>query len=152
MVAIDMSIRCSVIVVREHAVLLVHRTSDGLDDWVLPGGTPRTGESMASCARRELLEETGLTADPARVAFILEAVAPGSGRHALDIVFLAAEPVLGMIRGPREPGLEPQFVVLGQLAELGLRPPLASYLDSLLDAGVQECAPYFGIPWRPAGQ
>ena len=32
-------IRCSVVVHRLHAVLLVHRARDGLDDWVLPGGT-----------------------------------------------------------------------------------------------------------------
>jgi len=30
----------SIIVLHKHAVLLVHRTHDGLDDWVLPGGTP----------------------------------------------------------------------------------------------------------------
>ena len=148
----DMDVRCSVIVVRDQAVLLVHRTHDRLDDWVLPGGTQRPGESTADCARRELYEETGLTASPARVAFMLEAVASEPGQHALDIVFLAEEPTLGMIRGPREPGLEPQFVAPGQLLELGLRPPLAGYLHSLLDTGASQWAPYFGMPWRPAGQ
>ena len=43
-------IRCSVIVLRDRAVLLVHPTGDGRDDWVLPGGTPRDGESMTACA------------------------------------------------------------------------------------------------------
>ena len=61
-------VRCSVIVLHKHAVLLLHRTRDGLDDWVLPGGTPREGESMTACARRELFEETGISADPSRVA------------------------------------------------------------------------------------
>jgi 8-oxo-dGTP pyrophosphatase MutT (NUDIX family) len=37
-------VRCSVLVERNHAVLLIHRTHDRLDDWVLPGGTPREGE------------------------------------------------------------------------------------------------------------
>jgi 8-oxo-dGTP diphosphatase len=45
-------LRCSAIVVRERTVLLVHRVGSGADDWVLPGGTPRPGESMAACARR----------------------------------------------------------------------------------------------------
>lgn len=58
----DIDARCSVIVFRGDAVLLVRR--DGAGDWVLPGGTPRPGESMA-CARREALEETGLAVDPA---------------------------------------------------------------------------------------
>jgi len=48
MVSGDYDVRCSVVVLRKHAVLLMHRTRDGLDDWVLPGGTPRDGESMTA--------------------------------------------------------------------------------------------------------
>jgi len=50
-VASGYEVRCSVIVPRQHAVLLVHRTRHGLDDWVLPGGTPGEGESRTACAR-----------------------------------------------------------------------------------------------------
>ena len=140
-------IRCSVIVHRRDAVLLVHRTRDGLDDWVLPGGTPREDESLTACARRELLEETGLSATPAKIAMIVESVRPGSGRRTLDIVFLAIEPVLGRERG-REPGLQPQFVPSGQLAGMDLHPALAGHLHRLLDPGQQEHAPYVGGSWR----
>jgi hypothetical protein len=31
--------RCSAVVSRQQAVLLLHRTRGGRDDWVLPGGT-----------------------------------------------------------------------------------------------------------------
>jgi 8-oxo-dGTP diphosphatase len=41
-------------------VLLQHRTD--FDAWGLPGGCLEPGESILNCARRELLEETGLTA------------------------------------------------------------------------------------------
>jgi len=41
---------------------------------------------MAACARRELLEETRVSADPCRVAFVLEAVAPEASRRTLDIL------------------------------------------------------------------
>jgi 8-oxo-dGTP diphosphatase len=112
MVSSDYDIRCSVVVLRKHAVLLVHRTRDGLDDWVLPGGTPREGESITGCARRELFEETGLSAEPSWVVLVVESAPPGSGRRLLDIVFLASEPVLGMEHS-REPGLEPCFVPPG---------------------------------------
>jgi ADP-ribose pyrophosphatase YjhB (NUDIX family) len=70
----------------------MHRTYDGVDDLVLPGGTPRAGESIAGCARRELSEETGVATDPARVAFILAAVQPGPAPQTADIVFIASDP------------------------------------------------------------
>jgi len=110
----DIDVRCSAIVFRGDAVLLVHR--DGTGDWVLPGGTPRPGESMAACARRETQEETGLVIDPARVAFIAETLGPGTARRAVDLVFLATpdahgDPVPlsrawtpGSSRSPRCPG------------------------------------------------
>lgn len=140
-------VRCSVIVLRQRAVLLVHRTRDSLDDWVLPGGTPREGESMTACARRELLEETGLSADPSRVALVVESAPPGSSRPMLDVVFLATEPVLGREQA-REPGLEPHFVPAGQLAGLDLHPALAGHLHRILDRDVPDYAPYVGNFWR----
>jgi ADP-ribose pyrophosphatase YjhB (NUDIX family) len=53
----SVDVRCSAVVFRDQDVLLVRRLRDGDDDWVLPGGTPRSGESMAACARRETLDE-----------------------------------------------------------------------------------------------
>jgi 8-oxo-dGTP diphosphatase len=53
-------LRCSAIVVRQQAVLLIHRTYDGAEDWVLPGGTPHAGESTAACARRQAGHLRGL--------------------------------------------------------------------------------------------
>lgn len=55
----SVNVHCSAVVFRGQDVLLVCRDRDGGHDWVLPGGTPRPGESMAACARRETLEETG---------------------------------------------------------------------------------------------
>jgi 8-oxo-dGTP diphosphatase len=146
-VASGYDVRCSVIVLRNHAVLLVRRTRDGLGDWVLPGGTPREGESMTACARRELLEETGMSANPTQVALVVESAPPGSSRRILDVVFLATEPVLGREHA-REPGLEPHFVSPGQLAGLDLHPALAGHLQRLLDPGAHKYAPYVGNFWR----
>jgi 8-oxo-dGTP diphosphatase len=81
-------------------------------------------------ARRELAEETGLSADPARVAFVLEAVAPDSSRRTLDIVFLATGLEPGREPHAREPGLEPHFVPAEQLNGLELRPPLAGICEA----------------------
>ena len=45
--------------VRNHAVLLVHRTRGGWEDWVLPGGTPRDGESMYDLAHSFYYQQPG---------------------------------------------------------------------------------------------
>jgi 8-oxo-dGTP pyrophosphatase MutT (NUDIX family) len=46
-----------------NAVLLIKRTDTG--DWALPGGSAEPGGTFVSTAIEELLEETGLKADPA---------------------------------------------------------------------------------------
>ena len=58
-----------IVVLRENTVLLVRRTrppSPGA--WSLPGGAQRLGETAEQAARRELLEETGLSVGPLHLA------------------------------------------------------------------------------------
>jgi 8-oxo-dGTP diphosphatase len=50
------------LVVRGDEVLLVHRPR--YDDWTLPKGKLKTGESWEEGARREVEEETGLRCEP----------------------------------------------------------------------------------------
>jgi 8-oxo-dGTP diphosphatase len=142
-------LRCSAIVVRKRAVLLVHRTG-GAGDWVLPGGTPRPGEAMGACARREVREETGLRVDPDRVAFVLEVVGPDAGMRTVDIVFAAADPVPERLPEQCEPGLAPVFVPVDRIHELDLRPPLAGHLRAMLGRRRELYAPYLANLWRPA--
>jgi len=144
----DIDMRCSVAAFRGDSVLLVHRQRDEADDWVLPGGTPRPGESMASCARRETLEETGLRVAPGRVAFVLEALGPADSRRVVDLVFLGALPAHSDL-GPAEDGLEAAFVPLSDLGGLTLRPPIAGHLRALHARGSAGTAAYLGNLWRP---
>ena len=145
-------LRCSAIVIRQQAVLLIHRTYDSVDDWVLPGGTPRPGESTAACTRREVREETGMWVDPARVAFVLEVVGPDSGPRTLDIVFAATESAPSARPEVREPGMEPLFVPVDRINELDLRPPLAGHLRGMLGQGRERYAPSLANLWRPASR
>jgi 8-oxo-dGTP diphosphatase len=144
----DIDLRCSVVLFRGQAVLLVHRTVDGSDDWVLPGGGPRHGETMVACARRELREETGLEAEPTRVALVLEAITPDTGLHTVDLVFAATEYGPARLPESREHGLEPVFVQIDTLRDLDLRPPIAGHLRSAW-ASRARSAPYLGNLWRP---
>ena len=104
---------------------------------------------MASCARREILEETGITAEPGRIAFVLESRGPRSGLHTVDLVFLAALSVPGQVPSSPEPDLNARFVPLGQLHQLDLRPPMAGHLRRLNVRGAGQTAAYLGNLWRP---
>jgi 8-oxo-dGTP diphosphatase len=143
-------LRCSAIVVRQRTVLLVRRAGGPGLDWVLPGGTPRLGESMAACARREVREETGLDVNPDRIAFVLEVVGPEDGPRTVDIVFSAAESAPGRPPREHERGLVPVFVPVDDLHELDLRPPLAGHLRAMLSRRGELYAPYLANLWRPA--
>jgi 8-oxo-dGTP diphosphatase len=145
-------VRCSAVVFRGQEVLLVRRVRDDGDDWVLPGGTPRPGESMAACARRETLEETGLAVEPGRIAFVLETQGPRSGLHTVDLVFLAVPTLPGQEPRSLETDLTARFVPLGQLHQLDLRPPVAGHLRSLYAHRSGRTAAYLGNLWRPRRQ
>ncbi|HEY1323699.1 MAG TPA: NUDIX hydrolase [Streptosporangiaceae bacterium] len=142
-------VRCSAVVFRDEDVLLVGRVRNGDNDWVLPGGTPRPGESMAACARRETREETGLTVEPGRIAFVLETRGPRSGLHTVDLVFLATLSAPGQEPRSLESDLSARFVPLGLLDQLDLRPPMAGHLRSLHGRRTMRTAPYLGNLWRP---
>jgi len=143
-------LRCSAIVIRKRTVLLVQRVGSDAGDWVLPGGTPRPGESMAACARREVREETGLHVNPDRVAFVLEVVGPEHGPRTVDMVFSAADSAPDRTPEECEPGLAPVFVPVDRIHELDLRPPLAGHLRAMLGPRRALYAPYLANLWRPA--
>ena len=85
-------IRAAAIVIEGDSVLLVQHQHDRIDEgqswWVPPGGGVEGEESLVECARREMLEETGLLVALDRIAYIREFVEPGY--HHCEVFFLAA--------------------------------------------------------------
>jgi 8-oxo-dGTP diphosphatase len=144
-----LAFRCSAVVTHGADVLLVRRTRGTAGVWSLPGGTPRPSESMAACARREVLEETGLHVDPSGVAFVLEVLAPDGDLRTVDMVFLARLTNLGQAPRKVEPDLEPAFIPLTDLHDLDLRPPLTGHLRGMLGQRTPRYAPYLANLWRP---
>jgi 8-oxo-dGTP pyrophosphatase MutT (NUDIX family) len=55
--AAELVASAGVAIVDDGRILLVQRADDGT--WCIPGGHLEPGESLAECARRECLEETG---------------------------------------------------------------------------------------------
>ena len=84
-------IRAAAIVVEDDSVLLVQHQHDELSGgtswWVPPGGGVEGEESLIECARRETLEETGLSVELGKIAYVREFVEPGY--HHCEIFFLA---------------------------------------------------------------
>ena len=84
-------VRAAAIVVEGESVLLVkhqgHGPEEGYVWWVPPGGGVEGEESLEECARREALEETGLSVELGNIAYIREFLEPEY--HHYEVFFLA---------------------------------------------------------------
>ena len=70
----------------DRRVLLV-RAKPAPHDWVLPKGHIERGETAETTARREVIEEAGVDAEPLRYAGTVEFVTP-AGKHVRAAFFL----------------------------------------------------------------
>ncbi len=71
------NIRTRVIVLNQGRILMIPPDGNGPDvAWTLPGGGLNPHESLAECARRETLEETGIRVRVGRIAFLREWIVP----------------------------------------------------------------------------
>jgi ADP-ribose pyrophosphatase YjhB (NUDIX family) len=114
---------------------------------VLPGGRPRPGESLGSCARREAYEETGLRVHPHRVGLVGEVA--GRGRERIvELIFVGLLDLHDQEPTRAEGGTEPGWVRVADLPGINLRPPIAGYLPALAQGRLHTAA-YLGNLWRP---
>ena len=71
-------ISAAALVTQQQRLLLVnHRKRGQYDFWVPPGGKLQGSESIFDCARRETMEETGLSVVLDRIIYIVEYAEPG---------------------------------------------------------------------------
>lgn len=80
---------------RGDEVLLIERTDNG--NWSMPGGAMDPGESLAGCAARETLEETGVAVEVTGVSGIftdpnhrIEYTSDGEVRQEFTVIFTAS--------------------------------------------------------------
>lgn len=84
-----------VLVLREGRVLLGQRKgSHGAGTWALPGGHLEFGETVAQCAVREVLEETGLRINAVTPAPYTNDVFEAEDKHYVTL-FVAAHSAVG---------------------------------------------------------
>lgn len=155
---VHVDVRCSVLIMRDDAVLLLGRTDHprgpigelmGPNEpthWVLPGGRPHVGESMVACARREVREETGMSVTIGRCLFVLEVA--DADHRIIDLVFAGNPDDARAEPDHVEEHQRPAYVPLGELAGKKILPPIAGHIRGLRprrDTG----AAYLGNLWRP---
>ena len=126
-------IRAAAIVVEGDSVLLVqHQHNDinqGESWWVPPGGGIEGEESLIECAQRETLEETGLSVELGRIAYVREFVEPGY--HHCEVFFVASS-YSGTLMTGSNPGTgifdvdhiikDVRFVTRGEMADMTIYP------------------------------
>lgn len=153
------------------SVLLVQHQHDDIQGgeswWVPPGGGVDGGESLVECAQRETLEETGLSVELGRIAYIREFVEPGY--HHCEVFFMATS-YSGTLLTGGNPGAgifdvdhmikDVRFVSRDEMAGMTIYPEelktafwedLKSGLSATKYLGVDrsETPTYLGIPEDP---
>lgn len=79
------ALRAAVLCVREGQLLVI--SGQGFGFRSLPGGAVANGEDIAGAAAREWLEETGLRAQPLRLAGVVESFFPLGGQRWHEVGF-----------------------------------------------------------------
>lgn len=83
------------IILRDGAILLGERVgSHGANTWATPGGHLELGESIEDCAKREVLEETGLIVDSIEKFTFTNDIFEKEGKHYVTL-FVVASSVSG---------------------------------------------------------
>ena len=89
-----------VVCLRGDEVLLIRRgRAPRLGEWSLPGGRIEPGERTVETGLRELMEETGVSAEILGLIEVVDGIFPADGRHYVRIDYAArwtgGEPVAG---------------------------------------------------------
>ena len=134
------------VVLRGDKALVVRRTNPPMAGrWGFPGGVLELGETVAQGAARELLEETGVIAEPAGALTVLDSIQREDGGRVRYHYTLVA--VRGIWQsGEGVAGDDADAVAWLSRADL-LDPnlPVAPALLSLFDLALKASAP--GRPW-----
>jgi 8-oxo-dGTP diphosphatase len=166
------NIRTRTIVLHQGCMLLHPPQNDESSSdsvaWKLPGGGLEPNESIAECARREVLEETGITVHVGKIAFLLEWVVPkytqglaqGGGEYGYGLeVFHYAYPEepVGQTQAEKADDLPARWVPLEDIPDLPIWPKQLKELCRLLAKGEtpEGCLSFNGqieSPWTKPDQ
>lgn len=123
---------------RDGRLLMQRRAATGA--WHVPGGYLEPGESIEDTARREALEETGLTVGTLELAGVYSGpafhwFAPNGDEIYNVTVAFVARTYAGVARADGEEGDAVRFFAMGDLPD-DLGPPARTVLDDLEARGM----------------
>jgi len=117
-------IRVAVLIRTGDNVLLVKHCKYGASYWLLPGGGLEFGETIEECARRELLEETGLEVTMGDLLFVSESIPPDLHRHVVNLYYEGEVRGGELTLGDDDVLAGVEYVPIDTLPTLDLRPPV----------------------------
>jgi 8-oxo-dGTP diphosphatase len=136
-------------------VLLIRHEKGGRENWLLPGGGVRGGESLTEARQRELAEEIGIVGERKRLPVegpvaIVDSISPERSlwsKHVVHVIFAGnldgslAEVVSqdAAVRGHR-------LFALEELEDISLHPPLQRFLRRWQPG---DACVYLGSLWAP---
>ena len=141
-------ISAAALIIQHNQLLLVNHSKDGqYNFWVPPGGKLQGGESIFDCARREAMEETGLSVELDRIVYIVEYA--DLGYHFCKFFIQCKRFDRTLTLANREPGetflTDARFFSKADMAEIDVRPTvLKDRFWADLDAGFPDTC-YLGL-------
>jgi len=88
------------VIIHREKVLLVKRANQPFkNQWAIPGGKLRWGESLQQAAEREIQEETGITIVANHAVYVFDVIENHDGKeHHLVVIDLQADYISGEIQ------------------------------------------------------
>ena len=148
-------VRVSAILLWHGRILLCRHEKRGVDNWLLPGGGVRSGESLTEALQRELAEETGLMQNGDTIPVegpvaIIDSISPERSlwsKHVVHIVFAAElDGSLADLASTDEAVRGHRLFDLDELEGISLHPPIGRFLRRFQPG--DPCV-YLGALWAP---